>query len=973
VLLAIFTALVCLGLASPVDAHASPPAEDASETHSAIEGPAVQRVSVDLTVWRAGDELPSGPKVSVRGALVDGVAHYRLVAPAKAGDRVVLLNFANAMNEEPLQLDEVALAGYVAGPFDHGGLDVLGAQADVAGLELDRKGERPDLVVTLPEGAREFTLKYRVDVPHRYWPFGCVRKRCSLSGALAPLPSEPAQGGRYLPEGGRVVAPSEWDVSASFGSSRRTGRDEIVIGDGLVEPGRPTSYPSVFWGPNWTRFIKTYHGVEVEVLTHRPRPADKHPDEVRGQLRRDDAGRLFAIAQEAIDVAEFIGAPLQVDSKLLMVQGPLRSNIAEMHPGTVVISDQFVELFGGKRLTKFHETVAARAVFDAFARSWFVGLHDPSTDFWLPGSVSFALTQLWQQRREHRDEYARDLLRNLTFVPAVDRFLYTGQASFSSAYFRGGEDQLRVRNHPLTFGHRLPTGRRIHEKLADLMSVEKLATFYASMLEHRDGSPTKVAERAYGHTLDWFFDQWLGTYPAVDYAIAGVESKRTSSGYRHVITIARDADRELVEPVQVLVTERGGKMHYLQWNGEAGEGDVIENEGKLVKHRFEVGTLRSLKNVRLDPRVRFAESSRYKKYRWQRGDNNDPRFNNRHPHKGRFLYAGAGGSLAVSEFLNATTPVARINAISFFAVFEASQQRDARRTGTIRISKGRESIFSAGGSAGLYFGRLRNRQRRRVRLTPSASGAWLSAGSLDPFGGMRLSQALTLSDTTTRFVWWPELGHRLWAAVGANQTLRLDRDRRDDRFGMYVGAGWEQLWRLAKDHVIATRLEADVTIPIASDPEYRSLQRAGGIGGLNGFLADEIFGMAVALAQGEYRHVYVNDLHLNFVNLSWMRSLGGVFFGGAASVSGCEGYDGWFESGSYYGQLGYGLMAYMQVLGVTPQLIRVDAAVPIGRKQTQCLGNDFPDYLGVAQGLPPDAARRLLPPLNINLTFNHPF
>jgi hypothetical protein len=66
-------------------------------------------------------------------------------------------------------------------------------------------------------------------------------------------------------------------------------------------------------------------------------------------------------------------------------------------------------------------------------------------------------------------------------------------------------------------------------------------------------------------------------------------------------------------------------------------------------------------------------------------------------------------------------------------------------------------------------------------------------------------------------------------------------------------------------------------------------------------------------------------------------------------------------------------MTYLQVLGVTPQLLRLDVAVPLGRKNTQCLGNAFPDYLATAQGLPAEDVRRLLPPVNINLTFNHPF
>lgn len=935
--------------------------------------PGVEAVAVDLTIWRAGERLPGGDAVSIRGARVDAVATYELARPARAGDDLVLLDFAGSMPKEPVQLDEVELSGYVAGPFDPGGMEITGADADVPGLQITRTGARRDVRLRLPDGATRVTLRYRVDVPHRYWPFGCVRRRCSLSGGVAPLPSAPAVGGRHLPPGGRVAVATEWTVDARFGSARRADRDEIVVRERGVEPGRPIAYPSVFWGPRWERLERIHHGVHIEVLTDTPRPPDRYPHERPIQLRRDDAGRLETIAVEAVEVAEFVGIPLSPDADLLIVQGPLRSEVAEMHPSGAIVSDQFVELFPSKRLTKFHEVIAARGVFEAFAYGWFVGRHDPSTDFWLRGMVGFALTQVWQQRREHRDEYARDLLRNFTFVPAVDRFLYTGQASFSSAYFRGGEDTFPLRNHPLLFANELPTGRRIHEKLADLLAPEKLATFYATVLADPDADPVELAERAYGHRLGWFFDQWLGTYPEIDYAVGGVETTRTTDGYRHRIVVVRDADREIVEPVQVLVTEKGGEKHYLLWNGEPGPEDVVERDGELVRHAWSLQTRRPLKNVRVDPRFRFAETPRIAPTPWERGDNNDPRFNNRSPHKGRFLYTGVGGALAVSEFVNATTPASRINAISFFAAFEGSFQRDLRRTAIFLISKSRENILSGGGAANFYFLAKRNRQWRRTRLRVGGDAAWLSGLSLDPVGGLRLIETISFVDETRRFIWWPELGRRLWASVGASQTLRLDRDRRDDRFALILAGGWNHQWRLAKDHVIASSLSLATTVPLASDPEYRGLQRGGGIGGLNGFAADEIFGLGVAMAQAEYRHVYLNDIGINALHLWWLRSIGGTLFGGVASVSGCDSFEGWFGRDSYYGQVGYGLMTYLQVLGVTPQLLRLDAAIPLGRRDTQCLGNAFPDYLATAQGLPAEDVRRLLPPVNINLTFNHPF
>src|SRR5690606_25958494 len=127
------------------------------------------------------------------------------------------------------------------------------------------------------------------------------------------------------------------------------------------------------------------------------------------------------------------------------------------------VSDQAFEMLPIRRFLRFHQEAIARGILDMLVERSLRGRHDPSTDLWLSGAVAFALLEVWRAERELPDEFASDILRNFTFVPAVDRFLYTQQASFSQAYFRGVEDAPPLRNHPLWFSHELTTGRRIHE------------------------------------------------------------------------------------------------------------------------------------------------------------------------------------------------------------------------------------------------------------------------------------------------------------------------------------------------------------------------------------------------------------------------------------------------------------------------------------------------------------------------------
>lgn len=943
---------------------------------AAGDGPAVRQARVWLTLHRGGERLPDGSRVDARGARVDGVVEYTLVRPAKEGETLVLLDFAAWLDEEPRHLDEVALATYVEGPFDAGALRIGGAW----GASVERVGPRRDIQLSLKPGTRTITLRYTVEVPHRYWPFGCIRQRCSLSGAIAPLPSAPARGGRHLPEGGRVVTPVRWIVEEAKlaepgalptgtptkpgGEPRQRRRPVEVV---VVGNHRYVQYPSVFWGPKWHRVTAVHHGVTIEVLHMFARPGDTYPRERAVRLRRDVAGQTSAIAEEMIELVEAAGLEQPAGSRLVIVQGPLRSVVSEFHPEVVVVSDQAFEMLPIRRFLRFHQEAIARGILDMLVERSLRGRHDPSTDLWLSGAVAFALLEVWRAERELPDEFASDILRNFTFVPAVDRFLYTQQASFSQAYFRGVEDAPPLRNHPLWFSHELTTGRRIHEKLLDTLGPERQAELYRRLLAEPSADPRPVAEQAYGYTLDWFFDQWLGPYPSVNYSVVGVRQEREGDVWRNSITIRREGKTPVIEPVQVLVTERDGEQHYLVWNGEIGtDNRSLDDEPAAGTHTFELVTDSKIDTVRLDPRQRLVQEPQPPR------ENVDPLFDDRHPPSLRFLYTGAGLSIAASEFVNAATVAARFNAITGFVTFEGSLRRDLRRTGHVIVARDRETNVAVGLGSNLWFGDKVNRQRRRSRVRLFFTTSWLNSKSLDPRGGLRLIERLSLVDDTRRFSWWPEFGHFMELGVAARQTIRVDEGPADHRHDLAIEGSWMQLWRLAHDHVIASIVHGEVIVPLVREPEFRSLARVGGIGGLSGYTADEVFGLAQASAQLEYRHVFVNDLHANLLHGAWLRSIGGAAYTGVATTSRCESYGGWFSAESWYAHVGYGLTAYLQILGVTPQLFRLDFSVPLVRRKNQvCLGEVLPDYLAEVQGI--EDADRLLPPFQINVLFQHAF
>ncbi len=937
----------------------------------------VAAVKVRLKVHRGGTRLPGGERVSRRGAVVDGDADYTLTRAARPGERIVLLNYAAALPREPSELDEVAVATYLDGPFKPATFELFDQDGAV---RITRVGARGDLEVELRPGETHLRLVYRVGVPHRYWPLGCSRRRCSLDGAIAPLPSVPAAGGPALPAG-RVLDPVRWDVAElrfadvptwspgqvpSETEARALRGDELVVARSSVGGDPRLAYPSVFWGPRWRRSGQYYRGARIEVLHMRTRPGGQVPAETRVQLRRDLPGQTLKVARESLDVARAAGMEVPVGSVLTYVQGPVRTNVAEFHPSVVVVSDQALQLWPSRRFSEFHTTAMARATLDLLTYGRQIGHHDPSTDLWVHGAMTMALLEVWRVQREHGDEFVSDIFHNFTFVPVVDNFLYSGQATFAQAYFRGSEDIMPLRVHPLYFSHLLPTGRRIHEKLGDLMSASQRAQLYIGLVADPDADPRRLAEAAYGRRLGWFFDEWLAPLPEVDYSVSGVKSVAADGRYRHQITVARDADVPVVEPVQVLARERGGRSHYLVWNGDA-EGALrpkrLAEVPLTASHTFTLTTDRPLNAVTLDPRARLTETPRPHK-------NVDPLFNNRRPVQSRFVYTGIGFEISASEFGAAKTASARLQALSGRVLFEGSQRRDLRYTGHLQFQRDREASAAVGGGASIWLGDKVNRRRRRARIRLFADLQWLNANGLDQSAGVRVTQTAALIDDTRKFNLWPDRGRRLLLALHGGQTIRIG-GAQDHRFSLTAAASWVQIWPLAHQHTIATRVELAIMAPLASQPEYRSLIRAGGLEGLGGYGGNEIFGRALALAQLEYRHVFFNNLDGNLLQLAWLRGLGGSLFTGVASTSPCGGYDGWFGRGSYHAQVGYGVTGFMQLLGVTPQFIRFDVAVPLVRRESVCLGHVHPNYLGEIQGLAP--GQYTLPPIGLNLSFLQPF
>ena len=148
------------------------------------------------------------------------------------------------------------------------------------------------------------------------------------------------------------------------------------------------------------------------------------------------------------------------------------------------------------------------------------------------GVLADYLTELFAVVQFKKLEYAADLLRPLDFVPAVDQLIYAPLLASSSSYFGDVQDEDRVRDDVRLFADpATPSPRLVYNKLLDLIGTAKFPTLARKILN--EGEPLRqAAAETFGADLDWFWRQWLGPLPRVNYRLEAVRVTSARCGRR---------------------------------------------------------------------------------------------------------------------------------------------------------------------------------------------------------------------------------------------------------------------------------------------------------------------------------------------------------------------------------------------------------------------------------------------------------
>jgi hypothetical protein len=887
---------------------------------------------------RAADPpVAAAPAVDVDVTLDDAQArltgHARLRVSNQTGApirMVPLWLYPNHLAQRSPALTDVTYHWLYPGLFSPAAMTIAGVRVDGQPAPVQvtdtPAGARTVAEVTLPHplspgDAVTIDADFDVRVPHRFGGFGCDGRRCRFMGGFYPMPAAQVSGG--------------WDLKgapARAGRARLTVRAPhplalVVDGQPVVwpGPGAPVTvdsgdvpYPTLVTDRVLRPETITVGAHVVQYLHRKPRPPGSE-DQPLPYVREDIPALVLATARRALQLADSLlrgtegAGPVDaaLGAPLTLVEAPLRHQLVQQHGCVVLVSDQIFRIFPVNRLRKYHHLELVRAIVTAVLEAR-VGRQEPAADRARAAAVLAAyLTELYAVAEFNRLEYAADLLRPFDFVPAVDQLLYAPQLAASSSYFGDVADRDPLRDDVRLFADpEAPGPRLVYNKLLDLLGASAFPGLTRRMLNQ--AQPLRLAAaQTFGGDLGWFWQQWLGPLPRVNYRLQGVRVVGTAGGGDHVEIDVRREGATLREPVEVLVQDRDGGRQTLRWDDDR------------PAHLFTVDLPARLKAVEIDPRGRLVESAV-----GSLRPSDDPRYDDRRPPRWRFLYEGFGALLNISRL-----------AANFSTAFLLKPQHDLRHEILLTAFHDETTQIGAGGAYYYDFGR----QATPNRLDTSAFGG-LSLSRINPsFGlaaadralpGYRVNARLGLLHDTRDFLYDP--WHAVGLSAGVGYTLTALGGGGGNLSQISAGAEALRLFEMAPGHVFA--LDGQFAITAGDIRLPGQLSGVGGPAGMRGYFADELLSRAHVLGSVQLRDDYVSGLDWNLLHFTSVRGFAGTLFFDAAATTTCDGYG--FARDSVYYDVGYSFRVLHDAFGVYQQLFSIDLAVPLNRHDNggTCLG-----------------------------------
>lgn len=820
-------------------------------------------------------------------------------------------------------LDDLNFRRIYPDGFSPGGIDVDEVTVDSAPSNLDLLSEKglPEgtwarvlLPKELPAGrSTRLSIRYRLRVPEKFGSFGRYRGALTMSGGWYPYVASFREG-RFQPQ--------DLPPRSDFALSIRSNEDLVLNGrffaasEGEIHREFPAAREiSVSLGKGFRRYELGGSKVHATVLL-----SDRSPEEARRPLQ-ELLVRWLEFVERFPDLARDV-------REVTVVQAPIREALIEDGEGTTYLSDRAFKLF--PTIAQYHTSPIVRGLFYQLVFPQ-CSRRESSRDYdWVAKAVAWSWTERFMRENAyvHRDARTLGPVKLFSFLPTVDRVIYSPQFAFIDVFYDLIYPYDAVRDDALRFNHGRAHGRTVYAHLEDEVgsaTAEKIALEY---LYRNDLPLVALAEEVARKPLAEKFEQWIAPRPPVNYVLGEDRKHRTVEGYEYQVTVLREAEGPIAEPVELGVTTERNERLRLIWDGPE------------KAHDFTFRTQAPVAVLEVDPRGRLLET--------KLADNRRPPY-----------YKLVLTDWVVNYDFNNNQPEGYIA-----TQFRRSYGGNNRYNFSAAFS---HDSYGAGVSYTRLFGRLLDRLRLSHGLSVGFDFNRLAddtavaqqAGSPDTAVQIGPSGNITALGISYGFGNQVSFTNPLEGG-GAGVSASWGSKYFGGDWSYYqAGVGGSWIFKLHPSHLLAVRSFIGLSGPegIPSQIHYF----LGGIGGVRGLSFDEdrFKGRNIFLSSAEYRHFLTQDVDWNL----WIfriREIQGALFTDAGRVTdtvqeranrivfgSSTQHTTWadlFDVRHFQTDVGYGIRFHIEWLGVNPALFRFDAAKSLTEQ-----GDPVRFYFGVTQ------------------------
>lgn len=715
-----------------------------------------------------------------------------------------------------------------------------------------------------PRHTFEFLVHFITVIPEKYGIFGHYRNLITLQGGWHPyLPSfSDGKWNFLLPPPVsrfqiRFTLNEYFDLlaSAPLEVEGQEGADVTYLlkADGL-------SYFSLSIGKKFAKKEKKIGAIEL-VYYFLPRD-------------RAYAKRAMKTARKAVSHFLEYAGPLP-PTRLQLAESYLYQDLVSAGAKLLYMNNRLFKVF--PLLKRFHEASVARGIFLLLWREKL-----PWEEPWLIEGLADLESERFIREQYGARPNLEKWLNPVSFIPVIDEILYSKDLPFRQTYFK--ERVAPILNEDIQFfNHPRPEGTTIFSKLANLFGHETVKRAVENYKENiQAGKKVPFREVLYQisrRRVDWFFEQWLMSSPALDFGIEKIDQVSVKEGYRTTLTIKKHGDG--VEPLEILAIEKNGSRIPLLW-----EGDRKEHQEVLI-------TPSPITVIELDPDKNSSDPNRL--------NNRDPRLWKVLLNRYGASYNFNTGTLSYKAGLLFQPVYDNKNRIGFD--LSHKEEGNASRIEFSHIFKNNHTL-----TLGFFY---------EGPQTPK------DKPPEEPAGTLHVGYTLSYPDI-------PLFAYFIQRLTGRYPkfSISLGYDQR------FTGGEYENLvtatldlrrvFSFSNHHEIGTRFLIGQTFGTLFENSRFFL---GGDERMRGFTPLRFEGDNIGLISVEYRFPLLYDTDLNLAGTALTHTLQGALFADAGTVTDSRNV---FRLTDYQKDIGTGLRWHLDFLGFYPALIRFDVALPVG-------------------------------------------